>query len=332
VSTFRSVAITDDGVVLLDQRRLPHETVYRVYADPAAMAEAIRDMVVRGAPAIGAAAAYALAVAARTLDTPALLAAARVLAAARPTAVNLAWAVDRMVRRLAADGPAALADEAARIAAEDVATNLAIAEHGQALVPDGATVIHHCNTGSLATIDYGTALGVLRVAHERGKRIHVFLDETRPRLQGAALSAWELGQLGIPHTVIVDGASGLVMARRSITCCIVGCDRVAANGDVANKIGTYNLALVARAHGVPFYVAAPGSTIDRATRRGADIEIEERSPAEVTHVGGAAIAPAGTPVFNPAFDVTPAELITAIITEHGILRPPYADALARLGT
>jgi methylthioribose-1-phosphate isomerase len=332
VSTFRSVAITDDGVVLLDQRRLPHETVYRVYADPAAMAEAIRDMVVRGAPAIGAAAAYALAVAARTLDTPALLAAARVLAAARPTAVNLAWAVDRMVRRLAADGPAALADEAARIAAEDVATNLAIAEHGQALVPDGATVIHHCNTGSLATIDYGTALGVLRLAHERGKRIHVFLDETRPRLQGAALSAWELGQLGIPHTVIVDGASGLVMARRSITCCIVGCDRVAANGDVANKIGTYNLALVARAHGVPFYVAAPGSTIDRATRRGADIEIEERSPAEVTHVGGAAIAPAGTPVFNPAFDVTPAELITAIITEHGILRPPYADALARLGT
>jgi methylthioribose-1-phosphate isomerase len=332
VSTFRSVAITDDGVVLLDQRRLPHETVYRVYADPAAMAEAIRDMVVRGAPAIGAAAAYALAVAARTLDTPALLAAARVLAAARPTAVNLAWAVDRMVRRLAADGPAALADEAARIAAEDVATNLAIAEHGQALVPDGATVIHHCNTGSLATIDYGTALGVLRLAHERGKRIHVFLDETRPRLQGAALSAWELGQLGIPHTVIVDGASGLVMARRSITCCIVGCDRVAANGDVANKIGTYNLALVARAHGVPFYVAAPGSTIDRATRRGADIESEERSPAEVTHVGGAAIAPAGTPVFNPAFDVTPAELITAIITEHGILRPPYADALARLGT
>jgi methylthioribose-1-phosphate isomerase len=332
VSTFRSVAITDDGVRLLDQRRLPHETVYQVYADPAAMAEAIRDMVVRGAPAIGAAAAYALAFAARTMDAPALLAASRVLAAARPTAVNLAWAVDRMMRRLAADGPAALADEAARIADEDVATNLAIAEHGQALVPDGATVIHHCNTGSLATIDYGTALGVLRVAHERGKRIHVFLDETRPRLQGAALSAWELAQLGIPHTVIVDGASGLVMARRSITCCIVGCDRVAANGDVANKIGTYNLALVARAHGVPFYVAAPGSTIDRATRRGADIEIEERSPAEVTHVGGAAIAPAGTPVFNPAFDVTPAELITAIITEHGILRPPYADALARLGT
>jgi methylthioribose-1-phosphate isomerase len=332
VSTFRSVAITDDGVVLLDQRRLPHETVYRVYADPAATAEAIRDMVVRGAPAIGAAAAYALAFAARTMDGPALLAASRVLAAARPTAVNLAWAIDRMVRRLEADGPAALADEAARIADEDVATNLAIAEHGQALVPDGATVIHHCNTGSLATIDYGTALGVLRLAHERGKRIHVFLDETRPRLQGAALSAWELGQLGIPHTVIVDGASGLVMARRSITCCIVGCDRVAANGDVANKIGTYNLALVARAHGVPFYVAAPGSTIDRATRRGADIEIEERSPAEVTHVGGAAIAPAGTPVFNPAFDVTPAELITAIITEHGILRPPYVDALARLGT
>jgi methylthioribose-1-phosphate isomerase len=332
MSTFRSVAITDDGVRLLDQRRLPHETVYRVYADPAATAEAIRDMVVRGAPAIGAAAAYALAFAARTMDGPALLAASRVLAAARPTAVNLAWAIDRMVRRLEADGPAALADEAARIADEDVATNLAIAEHGQALIPDGATVIHHCNTGSLATIDYGTALGVLRVAHERGKRIHVFLDETRPRLQGAALSAWELAQLGIPHTVIVDGASGLVMARRPITCCIVGCDRVAANGDVANKIGTYNLALVARAHGVPFYVAAPRSTIDLATARGADIEIEERSPTEVTHLGGAAIAPAGTPVFNPAFDVTPAELITAIITEHGILRPPYLDALARLGT
>ena len=331
MSTFRSVELTDDGVRLLDQRLLPHQTVYRVYAEPAAMADAIREMVVRGAPAIGAAAAYALAFAARTLDAPALLAASRVLAAARPTAVNLAWAIDRMVRRLDADGPGALADEAARIAAEDVATNLAIAEHGQALVPDGATVIHHCNTGSLATIDYGTALGILRVAHERGKRIHVFLDETRPRLQGAALSAWELGQLGVPHTVIVDGASGLVMTRRSITCCLVGCDRVAANGDVANKIGTYNLALVARAHGVPFYVAAPRSTIDLATARGADIEIEERSPAEVTHVGGAPIAPAGTPVFNPAFDVTPAELITAIVTEHGVLRPPFGEALARLG-
>jgi methylthioribose-1-phosphate isomerase len=328
---FQSVVLTDDGVRLLDQRRLPHETVYRVYAEPAAMAEAIRDMVVRGAPAIGAAAAYALAFAARSLDSAALLAAAQVLAAARPTAVNLAWAVDRMVRRLHADGPGALADEAARIAAEDVATNLAIAEHGQALVPDGATVIHHCNTGSLATIDYGTALGVLRVAHERGKRIHVFLDETRPRLQGAALSAWELAQLGIPHTVIVDGASGLVMSRRAITCCLVGCDRVAANGDVANKIGTYNLALVARAHGVPFYVAAPRSTVDLATACGADIEIEERPPTEITHLGGTAIAPAGTPVFNPAFDVTPAELITAIITEHGVLRPPYGAALARLG-
>jgi methylthioribose-1-phosphate isomerase len=331
MTTFRSVVLGADGVRLLDQRRLPHETVYRVYADPEAMAGAIRDMVVRGAPAIGAAAAFALAHAARTMDAAALLAAARVLAAARPTAVNLAWAIDRMVRRLEADGPAGLGDEADRIAAEDVATNLAIAEHGQALVPDGATVIHHCNTGSLATIDYGTALGILRVAHERGKRIHVFLDETRPRLQGAALSAWELAQLGVPHTVIVDGASGLVMARRAITCCLVGCDRVAANGDVANKIGTYNLALVARAHGVPFYVAAPGSTIDLATARGADIAIEERSPDEVLQLGGVAIAPAGTPVFNPAFDVTPAELVTAIITEHGVLRPPFGPALARLG-
>jgi methylthioribose-1-phosphate isomerase len=331
MSTFRSVVLGDDGVRLLDQRRLPHEIVYRVYADPDAMAGAIRDMVVRGAPAIGAAAAYALAHAARTMDAAALIAAARVLAAARPTAVNLAWAIDRMVRRLELDGPGGLGDEADHIAAEDVATNLAIAEHGQALVPDGATVIHHCNTGSLATIDYGTALGILRVAHERGKRIHVFLDETRPRLQGAALSAWELAQLGVPHTVIVDGASGLVMSRRAITCCLVGCDRVAANGDVANKIGTYNLALVARAHGVPFYVAAPRSTIDLATARGADIEIEERSPDEVTQLGGIAIAPAGTPVFNPAFDVTPAELVTAIITEHGVLRPPFGPALARLG-
>ena len=333
MSTFRSVELVAGGVRLLDQRRLPHATEYVVVTTPAEMALAIRDMVVRGAPAIGAAAAFALAHAARAgLGDAELVAAADLLAAARPTAVNLAWAIDRMRRRLAAAGgdvAGALLEEAAAIAAEDVACNRAIGEHAQALLPEEGNVLHHCNTGSLATIDYGTALGIIRIGHERGKRLHVWLDETRPRLQGAALSAWELGQLGIPHTVIVDGASGLLMQRRAIACCLVGCDRVAANGDVANKIGTYNLALVAAAHGVPFYVAAPTSTIDLACASGADIEIEERAATEVTEVAGVRIAPAGTPAWNPAFDVTPARLITAIITERGVLRPPYRESLAR---
>jgi methylthioribose-1-phosphate isomerase len=340
---FRSVALVDDGVRLLDQRALPHAVEYRVFGDATAVAGAIREMVVRGAPAIGVAAAYGLAHEARQraarggeMLAP-LHAAADTLAAARPTAVNLMWAVARMRARLTTvsglapgEVAAALVAEAEAMAAEDVATNLAMAEHGLPLVPDGATVIHHCNTGSLATVDYGTALGVLRLAHERGRRIHVYLDETRPRLQGAALSAWELAQQGVPHTLMVDGASGLLMARKGIAGCFVGADRIAANGDFANKIGTYNLALVARAHGVPFYVVAPTTTIDLATPDGAAIEIEERDPREVTHVQGAPVAPHGAAAWNPAFDVTPVHLVTAFVTEHGRVYPPFGEGLLRV--
>ena len=220
--------------------------------------------------------------------------------------------------------------EADAIAADDVWTNKQIGLNAMELVPNNATIIHHCNTGSLATVDYGTALGVIRTAHEQGKNVHAYLDETRPRLQGASLSAWELLQLGVPHTVIVDGASGHIMRTRGVDLCVVGCDRVAANGDTANKIGTYNLALVAHAHGVPFYVAAPTSTIDLDTPSGDDIAIEERPAAEVTTIGGVQVTPDGANVANPAFDVTPAQYITAIITEMGIAYPPYTESLAAL--
>jgi len=211
-----------------------------------------------------------------------------------------------------------------------VRTNKQIGLNAMPLVPDGAKIIHHCNTGSLATVDYGTALGIIRTAHEQGKQVHAYLDETRPRLQGARLSAWELKQLGVPHTVIVDGASGHLMRTTGIDLGVVGCDRVAANGDTANKIGTYNLALVAYAHNVPFYVAAPTSTIDMSIPSGDEIDIEERPPGEVTHVGDTKITPDGIDVANPAFDITPACFITAIITEVGIAYPPYKDSLAEL--
>jgi methylthioribose-1-phosphate isomerase len=340
MTKFRTLEWTGDALRLLDQRRLPAETIYLELRDAPAVAEAIRAMVVRGAPAIGAAAAYGLALAAlnapaeRLLD--ALEQAAEVLRRSRPTAVNLFWAINRVMAKVRANGTltadalrALVINEAHAIAEEDVMVNKAIAQHGQSLVPDGATIIHHCNTGSLATVDYGTALGVIRYAHEIGKRIHVYLDETRPRLQGAKLSAWELNQLGVPHTVIVDGASGFVMQRHKVDLCIVGADRIAANGDTANKIGTYNLALVAKAHGVPFYVAAPTSSVDLSIRSGAEIPIEERSADEVACVGATRIVPEGSPVLNYAFDVTPAHLITAIITEVGVIYPPYEEGLAR---
>jgi methylthioribose-1-phosphate isomerase len=220
--------------------------------------------------------------------------------------------------------------EAHKIAEEDIRANRQIGQNAQPLVPNPARILHHCNTGSLATVDYGTALGIVRCAFESGKQVHVYLDETRPRLQGARLSAWELNQLGIPHTVIVDGASGFVMRKIGIDLCVVGADRIAANGDAANKIGTYNLALAAKAHGVPFYVAAPTSTIDMNIRSGDEIPIEERSAEEITHVGKERIVPEGSPVLNFAFDVTPAHLITAIITEAGIAYPPFEESLARL--
>ena len=256
------------------------------------------------------------------------------LRAARPTAVNLSWAVDRVMARASEPDIRTVSDiraltlcEAKAIAQEDVWVNKQIGLVALPLVPDTATVIHHCNTGGLATVAYGTALGIIRTAHECGKKLTVLVDETRPCLQGARLTAWELKQLGIPQKVIVDGASGHFMRTQRVDFCVVGCDRVVANGDTANKIGTYNLALVAHAHGVPFYIAAPTSTIDTSTTNGDAIPIEERSAREVDHFAGQQITPDGVEVANPAFDVTPAKYITAIITEYGVAYPPYQDSL-----
>lgn len=344
MTTFHSIEWKDNILRLLDQRKLPSETAYLELRDPEMVAEAIRSMVVRGAPAIGAAAAYGLALAAvhsTARQTTDLIReveqAAEKLRASRPTAVNLFWAIQRVMDKVYASQTSNLhtlreviLNEAHAIAEEDIQANKQIGINAQSLIPNPAKIIHHCNTGSLATVDYGTALGVIRIAHEIGKQVHVYLDETRPRLQGAKLSAWELNQLGIPHTVIVDGASGFVMRKIGIDLCIVGADRIAANGDTANKIGTYNLALVAKAHGVPFYVAAPTSTIDMSICSGEDIPIEERSADEISQVGTERVVPEGSPVLNYAFDVTPAYLITAIITEKGIAYPPYTESLAHL--
>lgn len=334
MSTFRSIEWKGDRLVLLDQRRIPEAKVFLELASPEEVAAAIREMAVRGAPAIGAAAAFGVVLAARRGE--ALAEADALLRASRPTAVNLFWALDRMKRVWegfsgAAEAlAAALEAEALKIAEEDVAANKAIGRHALELIPDEARILHHCNTGSLATVDYGTALGIVRIAHEAGKKVHAFLDETRPRLQGARLSAWELRELGIPHTVIADGASGHVMQKFGIDLVVVGADRIAANGDTANKIGTYNLAIAARHHGVPFYVAAPTSTIDLGTPTGEAIPIEERAPEEVAFCGPVRVVPEGSPVYNPAFDVTPAELIAAIVTEAGIAYPPFEESLPAL--
>lgn len=343
--TYHSLEWIDPGTLrLLDQRALPAQTVYLDYRAAGDVAAAIREMVVRGAPAIGAAAAYGLALAAahsQAEDGAALRAdlraAADVLRASRPTAVNLFGAIDWVLARAADPALASVAalraavlDEAHRIAQEDIATNRQIGLNALPLIPDRALIIHHCNTGALATVDYGTALGIIRTAHEHGKQVEVLVDETRPRLQGARLTAWELLQLGVPHRVIVDGASGHFMRTEQVDLCVVGCDRVAANGDTANKIGTYNLAIVAHAHGVPFYVAAPTTTIDLATPDGSAIEIEERPAREVTHIGSEQVTPDGVAVGNPAFDVTPARYITAIITERGVAYPPFEASLRAL--
>ncbi len=350
MSAFRSIEWKNDRLWLLDQRQLPTNTIYCDYSDYKAVAQAIQDMVVRGAPAIGVTAAFGLVLAAlessaTTVDSflRDIRLAGDYLIAARPTAVNLSWAIAHLLT-LATDTAEAcdpsdstpdslkqvLLTEAQALYQADIDACKSLGLHAQTLIPDTATVIHHCNTGSLAAVDYGTALGIVRVAHEQGKQIHVFLDETRPRLQGASLSAYEMKAYDIPHTVIVDGASGYVMSTRKIDACLVGCDRVAANGDVANKIGTYNLALVARAHNVPFYVACPTSTLDMTLASGKEIHIEERADSEITQVKGQQITPDDTPVFNPAFDVTPAEYISAIITEKGIVYPPYAQNLKQL--
>jgi methylthioribose-1-phosphate isomerase len=345
MSAFRSIEWKNDRLWLLDQRQLPATTTYLEYTDYRAVAQAIQDMVVRGAPAIGVTAAFGLALAARQSNQTELSAfiqdlqaAGEYLIAARPTAVNLAWAIHHLLKLAAKFDQTSTAEplkqalltEALALYQADIEICKQLGTHAQSLIPNPANVIHHCNTGALAAVDYGTALGIVRVAHEQGKQIHVFLDETRPRLQGASLSAYEMKAYDIPHTVIVDGASGYVMSTRKIDACLVGCDRVAANGDVANKIGTYNLAIVARAHKVPFYVACPTSTLDMSLASGAEIAIEERTATEITEVKGQQITPDDTPVFNPAFDVTPADYISAIITEKGIVYPPYTENLKQL--
>ena len=340
----RSVEWHDGKVRMIDQRLLPDELRLVEYAEYHEVAHAIRTMVIRGAPAIGAAAAFGMALAAhraRAEDRPALLAelrvAAEALCAARPTAVNLSWAVARLLRRAEAEPelasiPNALLAEAQALADEDVEVNSRLGKHGAALIRDGDTILHHCNTGALATVDYGTALGVIRTAHEQGKRIHVFVDETRPRLQGARLTAWELHQLGIPFTLIADNAAGHFMRTGQVNVVLVGADRVAANGDVANKIGTYKLAVVAQANGVPFYPCVPTSTIDLSLSTGDDIPIEERPPEEITGITyqGRPAAPAGVTVANPAFDVTPHRYVTGIVTENGIAYPPFGLNLRKV--
>ncbi len=327
----------DGRLVLLDQTRLPTEEIERACASWPEVADAIRTLVVRGAPAIGVAAAFGVVLAARASRAathPALLAdveeAIKGLAATRPTAVNLFWALDRMRRLVVASAalPVAalrdrLLDEAHAIFAEDLAANRAIGAHGAALVPDRARLLTHCNAGALATAGYGTAVGVIRAAHERGKLALVWVDETRPVMQGSRLTAWELAKEGIPHRLISDVAAGFVMKRGEVDLVVTGADRIAANGDTANKIGTYGVAVLARHHNIPFYVAAPSSTIDPSIPSGDAIVIEERDPAEVRGVAGRQTAPTASPVFNPAFDVTPAALISAIITERGVFRPPY---------
>lgn len=344
MSAFRSIE-WDEGVLrMLDQRKLPHETIYNEYTNYHHVAQAITDMVIRGAPAIGAAAAYGVALTAHHSKAESVSAlqselalADSVLRASRPTAVNLFWALDRMASRIAntdTDSIGALSKsilaEAHAIAREDVELNRSIGKNAMSLIPDKATIIHHCNTGSLATVDYGTALGIIRMAHEEGKQVLALLDETRPRLQGGRLSAYELKAQGVPFKVIVDGASGHFLRKGDVDLCVVGADRVVANGDTANKIGTYNLAVVAHENNVPFYVAAPTTTIDMATPTGDGIDIEERPAREITHVDNAQITPDGVSVANPAFDVTPAKYITAIITERGIVYPPFEENIAKI--
>ncbi len=335
------------AVRLLDQSRLPSQVEFLDCRDYRAVAQAIRELKVRGAPAIGVTAAMGVALGAQSLPADDYGVFVKQvdeicdhLAASRPTAVNLFWAIARMRRTVAAlaDRPVAeikrdLIRESQAILDEDIALCKAMGRHGAALLHSGQTVLTHCNAGALATAGYGTALGVIRAAWEQGKQIRVVADETRPVLQGARLTAWELMQDQIPVTLITDNMAGSLMRQGKIQVCIVGADRIAANGDVANKIGTYSVAVLARAHGIPFYVAAPYSTIDLATETGADIPIEERNPAEVTTIHGShPVAPTGVAVYNPAFDVTPADFITGIITERGIFTPQaLADAFSREG-
>jgi methylthioribose-1-phosphate isomerase len=306
----------DGRVRMIDQRLLPGRLEFIDAATVDELCDAIRTLAIRGAPALGVSGAMGMALAAVTGEDPEK-AAARIVAT-RPTAVNLAWGV---ARGLEADDPVA---EAVRLATDDVARNRRLGAHGAGLVPEGGRVLTHCNAGALACAGYGTALGVIRAAHESGRRPTVWVDETRPVLQGARLTAWELDRLGIPATLVADVMAASLMAAGDVDCVVVGADRIAANGDVANKVGTYGLAVLARHHGIPFYVAAPMSTVDPSCPTGAGIPIERRSGDEVTSIQGHRIAPAGVAAENRAFDVTPAELITAIVTEEGVFRAPYA--------
>lgn len=312
----------DGAVRLIDQRRLPEELAFLEVSTVDELCDAITSMAIRGAPALGVAGAMGVALAARNGEDTGR-AAAR-LVATRPTAVNLRWGVDRAV---SANDPLHAAME---IAQEDARRNRELGRLGADLLPHGCRVLTHCNAGSLACADYGTALGVIRSAHESGRAPSVWVDETRPVMQGSRLTAWELARLAIPATVLVDGAAGSVMARGEVDCVIVGADRVAANGDVANKIGTYSLAVLARHHRIPFYVAAPLSTVDLRCRSGGRIPVERRAPEEVSLIGGRSVVPPGVAVDNPAFDITPARLVTAIITEAGVATRPYGPALKRL--
>ena len=330
----KTIEWKNDRVIMLDQRLLPYREVYRVCRDHHQVAAAIRDMVIRGAPAIGVAAAMGVALGA--LKTPAksfdrsferMLV---TLGKTRPTAVNLSWALQRMRQiYLGHRGRGieivkqALKEEAQKIYKEDIAGNRQLGRHGVPLLRHAKKIMTHCNAGALATAGYGTALGVLRALKESGEAFEVFVNETRPFLQGARLTAWELKKERIPATLITDNMAGSLMQGGKVDAIVVGCDRVAANGDVANKIGTYTLAVLARRHGIPFYVAGPTSSIDVDCPSGKDIPIEQRDPKEVTHIFGKALAPKGMRVVNPAFDVTPQELVSAIITEKGVIHPPY---------
>jgi methylthioribose-1-phosphate isomerase len=341
----RTIEWDSRGLVkMIDQRKLPLEFVVVEFEDYRDVAMSIKDMYIRGAPAIGAAAAFGLALAARHSEAANredllrdLQTAAGVLRTTRPTAVNLFWALDRMLRvaHASAQPDAAgitqeLIDEAQRIADEDIEINRRMGAHGATLIEAGSNILTHCNAGALATVDYGTALAVVRAAHEQGKQIHVWVDETRPRLQGARLTAWELMRDGIPMTLIADNVAGHLMRTGQVDIVFVGSDRTAANGDVANKIGTYKLAVLAKENGIPFYAVVPTSTIDLSVPSGDDIPIEERDRTEVTHVRDCQVAPDNVPVLNVAFDVTPHRYVTGIVTEHGIAYPPYKQTLRQM--
>jgi methylthioribose-1-phosphate isomerase len=340
----QTIEWTDASVVMLDQKLLPGQEIYRTYTSYHEVAEAIRSMVIRGAPAIGIAAAMGVAIGVKNSSARSLEDLDRefevicsTIAGTRPTAVNLFWAVDRMkevYRRTRPEGLEeicrALVQESVTMHQEDIASNKEMGRLGQELIPDRARILTHCNAGALATAGYGTALGVIRAAMEAGKQVQVFADETRPFLQGARLTAWELQKDGIPVTVITDNMAGHFMHKGAIDCVIVGADRIAANGDVANKIGTYSVAVLAKENQIPFFVAAPISTIDINIPDGSHIEIEERDPDEVRKIQGVAITPRNVSIANPAFDVTPARYVGAIITDRGIARSPYYESLQAL--